>query len=157
MYQPVSSLSGMVVITSAPSVKMHWYTPASDRAKLEIVSSLVFCWLNSIVPSVMVMLPPLITCSPFLTHTTEGGLELPLPTHLNTWVLPTDTAVRLSKGKLSLSVGFVTIVSVLVLAAGKIMSKRSPQYHEIMCLAMKVHKHTVWHFYCRCPKNVSLK
>ena len=117
MYQPVSSLSGVVVITSAASVKIHWYTPASDRAKLVILSSLDL-WTTT-VPSVMVMLPPLTTCSPFLTHTTEGGLELPVPTQLNTWVLPADTAVRLSTGKLSLSVGLVTTVSVLVLAGEK--------------------------------------
>ena len=120
MYQPVSSLSGVVVITSAaPSVKMHWYTPVSDTPKLVICSWLVLCRLNECVPSVMVILPPLTTCSPFLTHTTEGGLELPVPTHLNVWLPPTDTATLLS-GKPSLSVGFVT-VSALVLAAGKIM------------------------------------
>ena len=117
MYQPVSSLSGVVVITSAPSVKIHWYTPASDKAKLEIWSSLDLRTTSS-VPSVMVILPPLTTCSPFLTHTTEGRLKLPEPTHLNTWLLPTVTATRLS-GKLSLSAGFVTTLSVLVLAAGK--------------------------------------
>ena len=69
----------------------------------------------------MIILLPSTTCSPFLTHTTEGGLELPMPTHLNTrLLLPTGTADRLSgKPSLSLSAGFVTTVSVLVLAAGK--------------------------------------
>ena len=123
MYQPVSSLSGVVVITSAPSVKMHWYTPASDKAKLVIVSSLFVSRVNECVPSVMVMLSPLTTCSPFLTHTTEGGLELPEPAQLNTWLPPTDTATRLS-GNMSLSVGCITTLSVLVLAAGKIMLHR---------------------------------
>ena len=130
MYQPESSLSGVVVTTSAPSVKMHWYTPASDRAKVVILSSLDVCCPLGIV-SVMVMLPPLTTCSPFLTHTTEGGLELPSPTHFNVESSPTDTAIRLS-GMLSVSRRSVLTVSVLVVAAEKIMLHR---YHKIRILS----------------------
>ena len=140
MYQPVSSLSGVVVITAAPSVKMHWYTPVLDRLKLVIVSSLD--WLLSTVPSVMIMFPPLTTCSPFLTHTTEGGVELSLPTHLNTWLLPTVTAVRLSKVKPSLSAGWVTTVSVLVLAA-----EIERPWATIKCLTNKGHNSQA---YCYC-------
>ena len=33
VYQPASTLRGVVVITSTSSVKMHWYTPASDKLK----------------------------------------------------------------------------------------------------------------------------
>ena len=138
--QPESSLRGVVVVTSAPSVKIHWYTPASDKAKLVNCSWLFLCQLNEFVPSVMVILPPLTTCSPFLTHTTEGGLELPVPAQLNVWLPPTDTATRLSAENMSLSTGFVT-VRVLVLAAGKIMLHRSAQCHKTMYLVMKVHKH----------------
>ena len=132
MYQPVSSLRGVVVTTSAPSVKMHWYTPASDRAKLVILSSLDLCWPPG-VPSMMVILPLATTCSPFLTHTTEGGLELPSPTHLNVGLLLTGTAILLSgKPSWSLTVGSVLTVSVLVLAAEKIMLHR---YHKIGILS----------------------
>ena len=138
VYQPVSSLRGVVVITSALSVKIHWYTPASDKPKLVIWSSLDFCWPPGVLSVMVILLSP-ITCSPFLTHTTEGGLELPEPTHLNTWLLPTDTAVRLS-GKPSLSARFVTTVSVLVLAAGKKRSCYPGKYncHQMSSLLWKL-------------------
>ena len=114
--QPVSSLRGMVVITSrslSTSVKMHWYTPASERLKLEIRRSLRIRWPPAIVFLVMtILLPSATTCSPFLTHTTEGGANEAIftcpPVHLNTrvhelaltWstVLPRRMAVRLSLG-----------------------------------------------------------
>ena len=113
--QPVSSLRGTVVITSrslSTSVKIHWYTPASDRLKLEIRRSLRIRLPPVTMLSVMMILLPPTTCSPFLTHTTEGGGLVPEPTcppvHLNTrlqtlaltssTVAPRRTAVRLSFG-----------------------------------------------------------
>ena len=138
MYQPVSSLRGMVVITSVPSVKMHWYTPASDKPKLVIWSPLVLRRLNTTVSSVMVILPPSTTCSPFLTHTTEGGLELPVPAHLNSWLPPTDTANRLSgKPSLTPSIGFVPTVSALVLAAEKIVLHKYQDIND-QCIFSKL-------------------
>ena len=103
--QPVSSLRGMVVITSVSLVKIHWYTPASDKPKLVIVRSLV---LRRPPEDVLwVILPSATTCSPFLIHTTEGALKLPMPerspAHSNNTVVPTVTAVRLSTLKTSVS------------------------------------------------------
>ena len=44
MHKPVSNLIGLLVITSpvaSVSVKIHWYTPASETAKLEMLRELV--------------------------------------------------------------------------------------------------------------------
>jgi len=132
--------------TKAMSYVLHWYTPASDQPKLVIVSSLTLRRPPEVVLSVMVILLSATTCSPFLTHTTEGGLKLPgpvspswPPTHCNKFgptVEPSVTAVRLSTGKTSLSLltGSVTTIKVLVPEPKATGKERSCYMFAVECI-----------------------
>ena len=71
-HKPVSSLIGLLVTTSlveSVSVKIHWYTPASEAAKLVILRELVKQFVQFDVETTL----------PLTVHDTVGvDIEVPI-------------------------------------------------------------------------------
>ena len=74
LHKPVSSLNGILVTTSlvkSVSVKIHWYTPASEALKLEILRELEKQLVQFDVETIL----------PLTVHVTLGG-DVDAPTRL---------------------------------------------------------------------------
>ena len=83
-HKPVSSLNGILVTTSlveSVSLKIHWYTPASETLKLEILRELVKQFVQFDAKTTL----------PLTVHVTVG-IDIDAPTCLashNSKLLPT--------------------------------------------------------------------